>query len=215
MAILKLTPTINLIYWITNFSPGDFINCIDITNSVISNHCIITAQTLIPISHSLFPLVKLWILQAIPLSHLTLRRLIVQVCAPLLNLCIGKHYCMSVLLQNISVIIETLGNLCSIHVPAKCSKKSSVSKFHRARKILMRKRSKLQNIYPISPSIRSKLASIERDLISSHHKEKLYEKSLAVAKIKSDPKKNSSDMPTILVCGLVILVLFMNKRETY
>ena len=29
-------------------------------------------------------------------------------------------------------------------------------------------------------------ASIERDLISSHEKEKLYEESLAVAKIKSD-----------------------------
>ena len=42
-----------------------------------------------------------------------------------------------------TVIIETLGNLCSIHVPAKRSKKNSVSKFHRARKMLMRKRSKL------------------------------------------------------------------------
>ena len=41
-------------------------------------------------------------------------------------------------------------------------------------------------IYPLSPSIQSK-ASIERDLISSHQKEKLYEESLAVAKIKSDP----------------------------
>ena len=42
-----------------------------------------------------------------------------------------------------TVIIETQGNLCSIHVPAKHSKKDSVSKFHRARKMLMRKRSKL------------------------------------------------------------------------
>ena len=40
---------------------------------------------------------------------------------------------------------------------------------------------------PLSPSIQSKLASIERDIISSHQKEKLYEESLAVAKIKSDP----------------------------
>ena len=58
----------------------------------------------------------------------------------------------------------------------------------------MRKRSKLK-IYPLSPSIQSKLASIERDLISSHQKEKLYEESLAEAKIKSDPKKKSLDMP--------------------
>ena len=47
----------------------------------------------------------------------------------------------------------------------------------------MRKRS---TIYPLSPSIQSKLFSIESDLISSHRREKLYEGSLAVAKIKSD-----------------------------
>ena len=52
-----------------------------------------------------------------------------------------------------TVIIETIGNLCSIHVPAKRSKKNLVSKSHRARKILMRKRSKLFKIYPLSPSI--------------------------------------------------------------
>ena len=40
------------------FSPDDFINCIDITDSVISDHRIITAKTLIPIFR-LLPLVKL------------------------------------------------------------------------------------------------------------------------------------------------------------
>ena len=39
----------------------------------------------------------------------------------------------------ISVIIETLGNLCFTHVPADYSKNNSISKFHRAKKILMRK----------------------------------------------------------------------------
>ena len=34
----------------------------------------------------------------------------------------------------------------------------------------MRKRSKLKKIYPLSPSIQSKLASIKSDLISSHQK---------------------------------------------
>ena len=99
-----------------------------------------------------------------------------------------------------TVIIETLGNLCSIHVPTKHSKKNSVSKFHRARKILMRKRSKLKQLYPLSPSFQSKLANIERDLISSHKKEKLYEESLAVTKIKSDPNLFFSDMQRNLVC---------------
>ena len=66
----------------------------------------------------------------------------------------------------------------------------------------------------MSPSIQSKLANIERDLISSHQKEKLYEESLAVAKMKSDPNY-FSDMQRKLVCVLVILVLFMIQRETY
>ena len=43
----------------------------------------------------------------------------------------------------LSVIIETLSDLCSIHVPPKCYKNKYVSRFHRERKILMRKRTKL------------------------------------------------------------------------
>ena len=50
----------------------------------------------------------------------------------------------------------------------------------------MRKRSNLSKIYPLSP-IQSKLHSMEGDLISIHQKEKLYEESKAVAKIRSDP----------------------------
>ena len=48
----------------------------------------------------------------------------------------------------------------------------------------------VQNInkkYLLFPSVRSKLASIERDLISSHQTDKLYVESLAVAKLKFDP----------------------------
>ena len=74
----------------------------------------------------------------------------------------------------------------------------------------MRNRSKLKKIYPLSPSIQSKLASIERGLISSHQKENL----LAVAKIKSDPNYLFRYAKKI-VYVLVILVLFMIKRETY
>ena len=39
----------------------------------------------------------------------------------------------------LSAIIETLSDLCSIHVPPKCYKNKYVSRFHRGRKILMRK----------------------------------------------------------------------------
>ena len=59
-------------------------------------------------------------------------------------------------------------------------KNKYVSRFHRERKILMRKRTKLKKRSPLSLSVQSKLVSIERDLLSSHQKEKMSEESLAV-----------------------------------
>ena len=88
----------------------------------------------------------------------------------------------------LSVIIETLSDLCSIHVPPKCYKNKYVSRYHRVRKILMRKRTKLKKISPLSLSVQSKLVSIDRDLLSSHQKDKMSEESLAVTRIKSDSK---------------------------
>ena len=52
----------------------------------------------------------------------------------------------------------------------------------------MRKKSKLINISPLSLTIQSKLISIERYLLSCHQKEKMFEESQAVTKIKSDSK---------------------------
>ena len=125
------------------FSPDDFINCIDITDSVISDHRIITAKTLIPISQSSPPC------QTMNSACNTFELLDFRK-ADWLGLCAClKSVNWKELLYDYipskytTVIIETLGNLCSIHVPAKRTKKNSVSKFHRARKILMRKRSKL------------------------------------------------------------------------
>ena len=82
------------------------------------------------------------------------------------------------------VITETLSDLCSIHVPLKCRKNKYVSKFHREIKILMRKITKLIKTSPqaLTLSVQSKLISLERDLISSYQREKMFEKSLAVKK---------------------------------
>ena len=125
------------------FSPDDFINCIDITDSVISDHRIITAKTLIPISQS-SPPCQTMNSACNAFELLDFRK------ADWLGLCVClKSVNWKELLHDsipskyTTVIIETLGNLCSIHVPAKRTKKNSVSKFHRERKILMRKRSKL------------------------------------------------------------------------
>ena len=62
----------------------------------------------------------------------------------------------------LSVIIETL---ISDLDPPKCYKNKYVSRFHRKRKILMRKRTKLKNRSTLSLSVQSKLVGIERDLL--------------------------------------------------
>ena len=71
------------------------------------------------------------------------------------------------------------------HVFIKNPSKTKISKFHRERKILMRKRIKLLT-KSITKSI-TQLIKIEQAIYDSYFKEKLNEESIAVAKIKSDP----------------------------
>ena len=51
----------------------------------------------------------------------------------------------------------------------------------------MRKRTKLRKKVHTNPSISSNIMSIERSICESHSKEKLYDETLAVTRIKSDP----------------------------
>ena len=71
------------------------------------------------------------------------------------------------------------------HVPTKNPSKTKISKFHRERKILMRKWTKLRKMS--STKSITQLIKIEQAICDSHLKEKLNEESIAVAKIKSDP----------------------------
>ena len=67
----------------------------------------------------------------------------------------------------------------------KHNSKTKISKFHRGRKILMQKRTKLRKMS--STKSITQLIKIEQAICDSHLKEKLNEESIAVAKIKSDP----------------------------
>ena len=51
----------------------------------------------------------------------------------------------------------------------------------------MRKRTKLRKKVHTNPSISSKIMSIEQSICESHSKEKLYDETLAVTRIKSYP----------------------------
>ena len=57
----------------------------------------------------------------------------------------------------------------------------------------MRKRTNLRKKVHTNPSLSSKIMSIEQSICDSHTKEKLYDETLAVTRIKSDP--SFSDMP--------------------
>ena len=88
----------------------------------------------------------------------------------------------------IDELIDEIGNKCSIHVPLKRPKKPHISKYHRERKILMRRRSKLYKKTIPCPKITKELIEIEAAICSSHHDEKRFDESQAVAKIRDDPE---------------------------
>ena len=81
--------------------------------------------------------------------------------------------------------IDTLYHKCVYHVPTKNPSKNKISKFHRERKILIRKWIKLRKMS--STKSITQLIKIEQAICDSHLKEKLNDESIAVAKIKSDP----------------------------
>ena len=84
--------------------------------------------------------------------------------------------------------IDEIANKCSIHVPQKRPKKPHISKYHRERKILTRRRSKLCKKTIPCHKITQELIDIEAAICTSHHNEKLFDESRAVAKIKDDPE---------------------------
>ena len=88
----------------------------------------------------------------------------------------------------IDELIDEIANKCSIYVPLKRPKKTHISKYHRERKILMRRRSNLCKKTIPCHKITQELIDIEAVICTSHHDEKLFDESWAVAKIKDDPE---------------------------
>ena len=166
------------------FCPNELINSIVVSDTFISDHRMITVETNIPV-HDVAPK---------------------QIFNPPSNqfavLDFHKADWPNILLSLQSIdwiatlepippsscfyyFIDTLYHKCMYHVPTKNPSKTKISKFHRERKILMRKRTKLRKMSSIK-SI-TQLIKIEQAICDSHLKEKLNEESIAVAKIKSDP----------------------------
>ena len=75
-----------------------------------------------------------------------------------------------------------------MYVPSKRSKRNMISRFHRERKIIMRKRLKLVKSSKSAPSIKAQLVKFEKQICDSHLSEKLFEEKVAVTKKQRGPK---------------------------
>ena len=78
--------------------------------------------------------------------------------------------------------IDTLYHTCMYRVPPKNPSKTKITKFHRERKILMRKRTKLRKMS--SAKSNTQLIKIEQAICDSQFKKKLNEESLLWLKLK-------------------------------
>ena len=77
--------------------------------------------------------------------------------------------------------------VCCMYLDLKSFKSFKVTRFHRERKILMRKRRKLMKKTIQDSKIRETLISIDQKICASHQDEKLHDEQVAVTKIKDDP----------------------------
>ena len=169
------------------FCPDELIKSISVADTYLSDHRILTISTLIPMT----PTKSNSILNP-PQS--TFEKLDFNK-SDWPNLCVSlKSIDCSVVDSDkpidvcIDELIDEIANKCSIHVPLKRPKKPHISKYHRERKILMRRRAKLCKKTIPCHKITQELIDIEAAICTSHHDEKLFDESRAVAKIKDDPE---------------------------
>ena len=124
------------------FSPDEFIRSIHFTETFISDHSILLAETNIPISLSnstVFnpPESEFSTLDFNKADGVNLRANISSLYF------VDAYSSINVIDVNVSKVIETIGHCCMLHVPLKLFKSFKDTRFLRERKILMRKRSKL------------------------------------------------------------------------
>ena len=124
------------------FSPDEFISSIHITETFISDHSILLVDTNIPIS---LPKSSVFNPPESEFSKLDFNKAEwANLRADISSLSFVDAYSsMNAIDVNVSKVIETIGHYCMLHVPLKSFKSFKVTRFHRERKILMRKRRKL------------------------------------------------------------------------
>ena len=179
----RLSNTLDLI-----FCPDEIIKTISfsVADTYLSDHRILTTSTLIPLAST-----KTNLCSNPPVSAFE-KLDFNQSDWPSLRLSLKSIDC-SVFESDkpidvcIDDLFDNIANVCFNHVPLKRPKKSAINKFHRERKILMRRRTKLHKKTIPCPKITQELIDIESAICSSDRDEKLSDESRVVAKIKDDP----------------------------
>ena len=171
------------------FCPDNIINSITVSDTILSDHHIIYADNLIPVivpstaqknQNLNLPSTRIETLDFNKANWPKLKESLNTIDWP------TSFRGISVKLY-LQVAIDSISEKCTMYVPPKRSKRNMISRFHRERKIIMRKRLKLVKSCKSAPSIKAQLVKFEKRICDSHLSEKLFEEKVAVTKIKEDP----------------------------
>ena len=170
------------------FCHDDLIDSIDIVKTSLSDHCILTINSFIPVvvNHSTSEInPPSSVMESLNFNKCDWELLITSLC----------DIDWSVLLADLSAIdcfntfMTTVSIICQNVVPQHRAKTTHISKHHRERKTLMKKRAKLKKRLKSCNRpeiIQNLISSIESDILCSHKNERLHEEELAVSRIKTD-----------------------------
>ena len=184
------------------FCPDNIINSITVSDTILSDHHIIYADTLIPVivpstaqkNQSLnLPSTRIETLDFTKANWPKLKESLNTIDWP------TSFRGTSVKLY-LQVAIDSISEKCTMYVPPKRSKRNMISRFHRERKIIMRKKLKLVKSCKSAPSIKAQLVKFEKQICDRNLSEKLFEEKVAVTKINEDPNYFFSYAKKFSIC---------------
>ena len=147
------------------------IDSIDICDTFISDHCLLTVNTFTPVCFTRYHII-VNPSSSIFEMHAELQKI---------SLVLKEDY--------YNVFMREITKVCIQIVPKARSTHCHVSSLYKERKGMMKRRTKLRKSLLCSQSQQTlnKLMEIEEDIITSHINELCHEETIAVAKIKEDP----------------------------
>ncbi len=204
------------------FCSDDLLTSIDVTDTTLSDHRLITAHSSIPVinpesSQSKNPPSTSF--ESLDFNKADWPNLRLALTSTISNTTLTQAHATN----SYSVSMTHISDVCNKHVPPKGQKRTKITKFHKERKIFMRNRRNVLKSKLAPVKLASRLECIEHSICQSHRQEKMHEEQIAVSKIKQDSnfffryaKKFSICKPIIgpLVCKQnSALVLTSDKHE--